>query len=193
MGKRGNLLKQKITKYLLTLLLALAMCLTVVACGEDTNQPPTAEAGQPVTFGVFEITVSPDVLTAARLNTDTSLHDAFLTTDTSVGRSVNAASTGYVLAVISYSVKNTSAEPAAFEEVAGLIYSGFPYLSENQFDAADASDTWHPFTNGTLTSLDVPPMTTLECKAYLSVPKKIFSNTDASLAISLAGYQYSIR
>ena len=186
-------MKQEITKYILTLLLALAMCLTVVACGEDTVQPPTAEPGQPVTVGAFALTVSPEVLTAARLNTDTSLHDAFLTQDTSVGGSVNAASTGYVLAVLSYSVKNTSAETAAFEEVAGLVYGGFTYTSGNQFAAANETDTWHPFTSGTLTHLDVPPGATFACKAYLSIPEEVFSNTAAPLAITLAGYQFSIR
>ena len=186
-------MKQEIMKPICALLLAMALCLTVCACGEEKEQTPTTELGQPVTYGVFEITVSPEVLTATRLNTDTALHDTFLTTDTSTGSSVNAASPGYVLAVISYSVKNTSTETAAFEEVAGLVYSGFSYSSGNQFDTADDSDTWHPFTNGTLTSLDVPPGTTLACKAYLSVPEKVFSNTAAPLAVSLAGYQFSIR
>ena len=193
MGKRGNLLKQEIIKHTCALLLALAMCLTVCACSETTDQPPTAEPGQPVTVGVFEITVSPEVLTAARLNTDPTLHDAFLTQDTSVGHSVNAASTGYVLAVISYSIKNTSAETAALEEVAGLVYGGFPYTSANQFAAANETDTWHPFTSGTLTHLDVPPGMTFTCKAYLSLPEEVFSNTAAPLAISLAGYRFSIR
>lgn len=181
-----TLLKHEITKYILTLLLALAMGLTVVACGEDTDQSPTAEPGKPITVG-------PEVLTADRLNTDTSLHDVFLTADTSVGRSVNAASTAYVLAVVSYSVKNTSAETASFEATAGLLYGGFTYTSGNQFASANEADTWHPFTNGTLTSLDVPPGTTLACKAYLSIPEKVFSNTSAPLAITLAGYQFSIR
>lgn len=188
-----NLLKHEITKYILTLLLALAMGLTVVACGEDTDQSPTAEPGKPITVGVFELTVSPEVLTADRLNTDTSLHDVFLTADTSVGRSVNAASTAYVLAVVSYSVKNTSTETASFEATAGLLYGGFTYTSGNQFASANEADTWHPFTNGTLTNLDVPPGTTLACKAYLSIPEKVFSNTSAPLAITLAGYQFSIR
>lgn len=193
MGKRGNLLKQEIMKHTCALLLTLAMCLTVCACGEDTVQPPTAEPGQPVTVGVFELTVSPEVLTAARLNTDTSLHDAFLTADTSVGSSVNAASTGYVLAVLSYSVKNTSTETAALEEVAGLVYGSFTYTSANQFASANETDTWNPFTSGTLTHLDVPPGATFACKAYLSLPEEVFSNTAAPLAITLAGYQFSIR
>lgn len=181
-------------KYLCTLLLALALCLTVCACGEETAAPvPTAEPGQPVTAGVFEITVSPEILTAVRLNTDTSLHDAFLTTDTSVGRSVNAASTGYVLAVLSYSVKNTSSETATFSDVAGLVYGKFTYASGNQYDTAGETDTWHPFTSGTLTSLDIPPQTTLACKAYLSLPEEVFSNASAPLAITLAGYQFSVR
>lgn len=183
----------------LSIVLALSLCLSLCACSIDLsgteNDSPTvqqAEFGDVVMMGDMELVMSGDILTATQVNSDTSCHNAFMTTDLSVGNSVDIASDGYILVVISYTIKNVGKEKTVFAELAGLNYNdGYIYDAKEQyFSMSDPTYSWTLFTSS---GVYVNPLTTLECKAYLSVPEEVFSNTEAPLKLTIGNYEFTVR
>lgn len=186
-------------KKILSAILALALCLSLCACSIDLSNTqddsPTvqqAEFGDVVMVGDVELVMSEDILTASQINSDKSYHNEFMTTDLSVGNSVDVASDGYTLVVISYTIKNVGKEKTVFAELAGLNYNdGYIYEAKEQYcSTGDPMDSWKLFTSS---GVYVNPLTTLECKAYLSVPEEVFSNTEAPLKLTIGNYEFTIR
>lgn len=180
-------------KIVVLLSLVLIMCTLLCACGGSKEQ--SAEFGSVVTMDDFEVVVSSDILTASQLNFDKSFHNEFMTTDLSVGSTVDVAKDGYTLVVVSYTVKNVGKEDSTFKEKIILNYNdGYTYEAKEQYwTMSDPQDSWHLFTNGNLTSVDVSPLTTIECKAYLNVPSEVFTNEEASLKVVLGNAIYTVR
>lgn len=181
-------------KRMISVLILFALCLTLCACGGGKEQ--IAEFNSPVTMGDFEVIVSDDILTAEQLNFDSSWYDEFLTTDMSVGRTVTVAKDGNVLAVISYTIENTSKESSTFSLEAKLDYdNGYEYYSSEQYwTTGDSIDSWHQFSVDDFTNLDLQPLGgTIYCKAYWAIPAEVFENTDAPLILSIGSTQFTIR
>ena len=188
-------------KKLILLVLSLAMLLSLCACGGGSNEPQTAEFGSAVSNGDFEIVVDSDILTATELNGDKDQHNEFLTTDlTNFGDTVLCTTTivskdGYISAVVHYTVKNIGKEKQTFKDFISLNYNdGFTYDSSEQYwTSNDPIDSWHQFTNGSLTSVDISPLSSMQCKAYFCIPEEVFTNKEAPLKLTIGNFEYTIR
>lgn len=178
-------------KKLFALISVAALSLVLAGCG---SSPQVSGLGSTVEVGDFEVTVT-DVTNAPQLNFDTSYHDEFMTEDLSVGRTVDVAKDGYTLVSVSYTVKNVGSEEATFDDKVILVYDKeYEYESDEQYyTTSDPLDSWSQFTNGGLTYVDVAPLATIECKAYLSVPSEVFDNADAPLQLTLGDAIYAVR
>lgn len=180
----------------LLIVLTLAMLLSLCACGgNESSKIQTAEFDKTVAVDEFEITVYNNIITATQLNGDEDQYDEFLTTDmTNYGDTVLCditlvAKEGYTLVVVPFEVKNVGKEEANFDKLVSLNYNdGYTYDASKQYWTMGGTDDWHEFT-----SVDIMSLSTIECKAYLTVPEEVFSNEDAPLKLTIANYEYVIR
>lgn len=188
-------------KKILLAILSLVLCLSLFACGESKQTIQSAEFGVPVIDGSFEITVNKDILTGTWLNGDADQYEEFLTTDmTNYGDIVPcdvilAAKDGDIIMVVSYSLKNIDKDAAIFKNVVTLNYNdGYTYIADEQYcTSGDFRDDWKKFTNGDLTSLEVKPLSSVECKASLTIPEEVWTNESAPLKLIIGNYEYKIR
>lgn len=182
-------------KKVLTIILAIALCFTVIGCGASEKQIEKAEFDSVTMIDDFELTVNKDILTATQLNGDQDQHEEFLTTDmTNYGDTVLCditivAKQDNTMVVVSYSLKNIEKNNSEFDEKIALNFNnGYEYEAEEKYYAMGSNDSWHSFT-----SLEIKPLTTVSCKAQFTVPKEVMENTESPLKLTIANKEYTIR
>lgn len=186
-------------KKLVPIILSIAMIFSLCSCGSSEpkadEKPQTAEFNSTITVDNFEMTTNSDIVTGKNLNGDTDQYEEFLTTDlTNYGDTVLCKTTryakdGFTLAVVTYSLKNIGKNKSVFDKPINLNYDdGYTYDVEEQYCCVGSEGNWQEFV-----SLEISPLTTVECKAYFIVPEEVFSNTDASLKLTIGNIEYTIR
>ncbi len=180
------------------LLILILVLFTMCSVNSDkTNSDKT----QPANFNTnvvsddFEINVDKDILTATQLNGDNDQYEEFLTTDmTNYGDDVLCdvtlvAKDGYTLAVVEYTIKNIGQDSVRYDDKVTLDYNnGYTYEVAEHYWTIGNNDSWHLFT-----SVDINPLTTLQCKAEFYVPTEVFDNKTAPLKLTIANCEYTIR
>ena len=137
----------------------------------------------------FELNVNSNIVISKELNDDLSCSMEFLTGDISKGSEYVTAVNEHIFIAISYSIKNISHIDETFEETVALLYDDkYVYESDNQYFSKGNNEGWDEFT-----SLEICPLSTVNCKAYFTVPEEVISNTTASLKLNIANCQYTIR
>ena len=177
------------------LLILILVLFTMCSINQKPAETQTASFNTNVTTGDFEINVDRDILTATQLNGDNDQYKEFLTTDmTNYGNDVLCdvtlvAKDGYTLAVVDYTIKNIGQDSIKYDDEVTLDYNnGYTYdVAEHYWTIGD-NDSWHLFT-----SVDINPLTTLQCKAEFYVPTEVFDNKTAPLKLTVANCEYTIR
>lgn len=188
-------------KKFLAVLLIIAFCLSVCACGESSSDDKADLPLQPANFGTvvrfedFEIIADSDVVFASQLNGDYDQHDEFLTTDmTNYGDSVVCDSVfvskeGQKMVVVSFSLKSTAQSKVVFDGKVALNYNnGYEYVASETYYTMGSTDGWHEYV-----SLELSPLTTVICKATFDVPEEVETNTSSPLKLIIANQEYTIR
>ena len=186
-------------KKLVPIILSLAMLFSLCSCGSSEpkadEKPQTAEFNSTITVDSFEITTNSDIITGKDLNGDTDQYEEFLTTDmTNYGDTVVCdvtlcANDGYTYAVVTYFLKNIGKDKSVFDKPISLNYDdGYTYDVKEQYYYEGRPGDLHEFV-----SLEMSPLTTVECRALFVVPEEVFSNTDASLKLTIGNIEYTIR
>lgn len=180
-------------KLVLLLSVVLVICGLLCSCGKRDKQ--SAEFNSTVKISDFEVVIDDNILTATQLNGDQDLGEKFLTTDyTRYGGLCNTnivAEDGYVMAVVSYNVKNVGQKEDTFKEKIKLDYNnGYVYEYGDQYytNGDDVLSDW-----SLCESITMQPLTTVFFKTCFYVPEEVMTNNDAPLKLIMGNYEFSIR
>ena len=183
----------------IVVLLSLVMILSTLLCACGKTEVQSAEFDKTVKMDNYEVVVNSDIVTATQLNGDQDHYEQFLTTDVTYGSDdsilcdiTTVAKDGYILAVISYDVKNVSQKQQKLDMSIGLNYNnGYTY---------DDGETYYCFGTGGLaewnlcdSGIIIEPLDTVHFKTSFTIPEEVFSNTEAPLKLFLDNYEFFIR
>lgn len=183
-------------KKILSFTLAIAMCLSLCACGGggkakgEIGQTYTSDYGIEFTLNYVEFTDVMDNWGGANdtywmpLPEDATGHH--------LENAVSPKSSDETICVISYTAKNTSKYDRVVDDRGTLDYdNGYTYSDGGLTCRVSSTGVWSDIPNGL--SLEKLKENSYEFRAYLVVPKALVENTDKSLTYTLFGTKFDLR